>query len=82
MVLLQHGLFTFGKTARESYDRMIALVQEAELYIQKFSECAPYHIQSRSATPVKVAVLLSDDFIEFAQPHSSDARDVDDLVCV
>lgn len=35
MVLLQHGLFTFGKTARESYDRMIALVQEAELYIQK-----------------------------------------------
>ncbi len=30
MVLLQHGLFSFGATARQSYERMIELVQLAE----------------------------------------------------
>ncbi len=30
MVLMGHGLFTFADTARESYDRMIRLVSEAE----------------------------------------------------
>ena len=33
MVLLNHGIFSFGETARESYDRMIALVQRAEDYL-------------------------------------------------
>ncbi len=35
MVLLNHGIFTWGDTARESYDRMIKLVDEAEQYINK-----------------------------------------------
>ncbi len=30
MVLLQHGLFSFGATAEQSYDRMIDLVRRAE----------------------------------------------------
>lgn len=30
MVLLQHGVFTFGDTARQAYDRMIAAVTAAE----------------------------------------------------
>jgi len=34
MVLLNHGVFSFGDTARESYDRMIALVTQAEEYLQ------------------------------------------------
>jgi len=33
MVLLSHGIFTFGATARESYERMIALVSLAEEYL-------------------------------------------------
>lgn len=33
MVLLNHGIFTWGETARESYDRMITLVQKAEDYV-------------------------------------------------
>jgi rhamnose utilization protein RhaD (predicted bifunctional aldolase and dehydrogenase)/NAD(P)-dependent dehydrogenase (short-subunit alcohol dehydrogenase family) len=33
MVLLNHGIFTFGDTARESYERMIALVTRAEEYL-------------------------------------------------
>jgi rhamnose utilization protein RhaD (predicted bifunctional aldolase and dehydrogenase)/NAD(P)-dependent dehydrogenase (short-subunit alcohol dehydrogenase family) len=35
MVLLNHGIFSFGATARESYERMIALVSRAEDYLKK-----------------------------------------------
>ena len=35
MVLLNHGIFSFGATARESYERMIALVDMAERYLDK-----------------------------------------------
>jgi rhamnose utilization protein RhaD (predicted bifunctional aldolase and dehydrogenase)/NAD(P)-dependent dehydrogenase (short-subunit alcohol dehydrogenase family) len=34
MVLLKHGIFSFGETARESYDRMIQLVALAEDYLR------------------------------------------------
>src|SRR5207253_8555957 len=30
LVLLRHGIFTFGETAREAYERMIAMVGLAE----------------------------------------------------
>ena len=35
MVLLKHGLFSFGATAEESYGRMISLVERAENYLKK-----------------------------------------------
>ena len=35
MVLLNHGIFSFGETARESYERMIALVSRAEDYLRE-----------------------------------------------
>jgi rhamnose utilization protein RhaD (predicted bifunctional aldolase and dehydrogenase)/NAD(P)-dependent dehydrogenase (short-subunit alcohol dehydrogenase family) len=35
MVLLQHGIFSFGDTARESYERMIHLVGLAEGYLRR-----------------------------------------------
>jgi rhamnose utilization protein RhaD (predicted bifunctional aldolase and dehydrogenase)/NAD(P)-dependent dehydrogenase (short-subunit alcohol dehydrogenase family) len=35
MVLLNHGIFTWGETAKESYDRMIELVGMAEAYLQR-----------------------------------------------
>jgi rhamnose utilization protein RhaD (predicted bifunctional aldolase and dehydrogenase)/NAD(P)-dependent dehydrogenase (short-subunit alcohol dehydrogenase family) len=34
MVLMNHGLFTFGDSAQLSYERMIRLVDEAERYLQ------------------------------------------------
>jgi rhamnose utilization protein RhaD (predicted bifunctional aldolase and dehydrogenase)/NAD(P)-dependent dehydrogenase (short-subunit alcohol dehydrogenase family) len=34
MVLLNHGIFSFGATAEESYERMIMLVGIAEAYLQ------------------------------------------------
>jgi rhamnose utilization protein RhaD (predicted bifunctional aldolase and dehydrogenase)/NAD(P)-dependent dehydrogenase (short-subunit alcohol dehydrogenase family) len=35
MVLLNHGLFTFGATAREAYERHIELVSMAEVYLEQ-----------------------------------------------
>jgi len=35
MVLLSHGIFSFGSDARESYERMIELVSMAEEYLQR-----------------------------------------------
>lgn len=35
LILLKHGIFSFGETAKESYDRMIALVQTAEDYLER-----------------------------------------------
>jgi rhamnose utilization protein RhaD (predicted bifunctional aldolase and dehydrogenase)/NAD(P)-dependent dehydrogenase (short-subunit alcohol dehydrogenase family) len=35
MVLMNHGVFSFGATARESYERMIALVARAEEYLAR-----------------------------------------------
>ena len=35
MVLLHHGIFSFGATAEESYGRMIGLVDRAETYLRQ-----------------------------------------------
>ncbi len=35
MVLMNHGIFSFGATARESYERMIMLVNRAEDYLKR-----------------------------------------------
>lgn len=35
MVLMHHGIFSFGADARESYERMIALVSRAEAYLDR-----------------------------------------------
>ncbi|MDB5863529.1 MAG: short-chain dehydrogenase [Betaproteobacteria bacterium] len=34
MVLMNHGVFSFGATARESYERMISLVTRAERFLE------------------------------------------------
>ena len=51
MVLLQHGLFSFGATAKQSYERMIALVRQAELRIEAAAGNHP------SGTPATEAPL-------------------------
>jgi rhamnose utilization protein RhaD (predicted bifunctional aldolase and dehydrogenase)/NAD(P)-dependent dehydrogenase (short-subunit alcohol dehydrogenase family) len=35
MVLLQHGIFSFGDSAKQSYERMIDLVGRAEAYLRR-----------------------------------------------
>jgi len=52
MVLLSHGIFSFGKDARESYERMIELVSMAEEYLQKKGAWRP-ELKPASSTTVK-----------------------------
>jgi len=37
MLLMNHGMFSFGETAQESYERMIQLVSMAEDYLKAYS---------------------------------------------
>ena len=53
IVLLKHGLFTFGDTAKQSYDRMIEFVSLAEDYIAK----APAFAPAPAVLPSKIANL-------------------------
>jgi len=50
LLLLKHGLFTFGTTARESYERHVAAVAAAERYISE--ETRTSHVErSEPAAP-------------------------------
>jgi len=40
MVLMNHGIFSFGDTAKQSYERMIALVGRADAYLNKHAPLA------------------------------------------
>lgn len=41
VVLMNHGMFTFGDTAKESYDRMIEAVSRAEAYLERHRQTTP-----------------------------------------
>ncbi|MDP2695084.1 MAG: class II aldolase/adducin family protein, partial [Gallionella sp.] len=41
MVLMNHGIFSFGDTAKQSYERMIELVGRAEDYLNRNAPLAP-----------------------------------------
>lgn len=67
IVLEKHGLFTFGATARESYDRMIELVDRAERYLARqiggkpamlCGEPAPLAVDARRALLAKALPVL------------------------
>jgi rhamnose utilization protein RhaD (predicted bifunctional aldolase and dehydrogenase)/NAD(P)-dependent dehydrogenase (short-subunit alcohol dehydrogenase family) len=51
VVLMNHGMFTFGDTAKESYDRMIEAVARAEAYLGRHRRTTP----AAPATPVAVS---------------------------
>jgi rhamnose utilization protein RhaD (predicted bifunctional aldolase and dehydrogenase)/NAD(P)-dependent dehydrogenase (short-subunit alcohol dehydrogenase family) len=56
MVLLNHGIFSFGDTARDSYDRMIALVRRAEDYL---AERGAWKLAESPAEPVSKPMRLA-----------------------
>ena len=54
MVLMNHGIFSFGETAKESYERMIDLVSLAEDYLAKHNAYSPpvqIKIEEKSIAP-------------------------------
>ena len=56
MVLMNHGVFSFGNTAQESYNRMIELVEKAETYLQE-KNALPSNFSS-SSYPVNDNITL------------------------
>ena len=63
LVLLHHGLFSFGDTARESYERMIGLVCQAEEYLARKGALAPFPIPPApppSPARASIAALRAD----------------------
>src|SRR4051794_6071016 len=59
LVLLKHGLFSFGATARESYERMIALVSAAERFIAEHAREHPRApAQASAAAPTRLIETL------------------------
>jgi rhamnose utilization protein RhaD (predicted bifunctional aldolase and dehydrogenase)/NAD(P)-dependent dehydrogenase (short-subunit alcohol dehydrogenase family) len=63
MILLSHGVFSFGDTARESYERMIELVERAERYLERqgaWELPEPPAIADPAPPPVEVARLRRD----------------------
>ena len=55
VVLMNHGIFTFGESAKESYDRMINLVDIAEKYIKK---CNAWNIKMPPSVSPSVSLGL------------------------
>ncbi len=63
MVLLNHGIFSFGDTARESYERMIELVRRAEELLERRGAWAlgPFpETAAGDADPLAIARLRHD----------------------
>jgi rhamnose utilization protein RhaD (predicted bifunctional aldolase and dehydrogenase)/NAD(P)-dependent dehydrogenase (short-subunit alcohol dehydrogenase family) len=58
MVLLKHGLFSFGATAQQSYERMIALVGQAEERLTQASAAAPSSTPPALSPPAGGAAAL------------------------
>ena len=57
VVLLNHGIFSFGSTARESYERMIALVGRAEDYLRSNEAWCLPRAQAAATTAATVSRL-------------------------
>jgi rhamnose utilization protein RhaD (predicted bifunctional aldolase and dehydrogenase)/NAD(P)-dependent dehydrogenase (short-subunit alcohol dehydrogenase family) len=76
MVLMNHGLFTFGATAKESYERMIELVTMAEQFGVPTS-VGSAQIPPEGGTPNEIAALRREvslvagaPMVMKTQPHS------------
>src|SRR5215469_16404060 len=52
LILSKHGLVTFGETAREAYERMIAFVSRAEDFIARNRKSVPAAQPARRPPPV------------------------------
>jgi rhamnose utilization protein RhaD (predicted bifunctional aldolase and dehydrogenase)/NAD(P)-dependent dehydrogenase (short-subunit alcohol dehydrogenase family) len=60
LILLKHGIFTFGADAREAYERMVALVTLAEARLARGRKAvfAPAPVPTPLAAPGDVAPIL------------------------
>ena len=57
MVLMNHGIFSFGDTAKQSYDRMIELVGRAEAYLEEHTPLDTAAVAETAANWLELAEL-------------------------
>jgi rhamnose utilization protein RhaD (predicted bifunctional aldolase and dehydrogenase)/NAD(P)-dependent dehydrogenase (short-subunit alcohol dehydrogenase family) len=80
MVLMSHGLFTFGDSAQVSYERMIGLVNEAESYLKRHNAWTLTHSFSESEVDTQAIANLRRNISDIAgfpmvvQSHRSEAE--------
>jgi rhamnose utilization protein RhaD (predicted bifunctional aldolase and dehydrogenase)/NAD(P)-dependent dehydrogenase (short-subunit alcohol dehydrogenase family) len=60
LILLKHGIFSFGETAQKSYERMIEMVSRAEVEIEKRKSrsFSSIEIPTRLASVAEIAPIL------------------------
>lgn len=76
LILLKHGIFTFGESAREAYERMTSLVSlaEARLRCTRRKVFKPALIPLRVARAADVAPILRGQLAGSAMPEDIDWR--------
>jgi rhamnose utilization protein RhaD (predicted bifunctional aldolase and dehydrogenase)/NAD(P)-dependent dehydrogenase (short-subunit alcohol dehydrogenase family) len=57
MILLNHGVFSFGKDAKQSYDRMINIVTKAENYLKKHNVWNNYNKSNSKVDLLKLSKI-------------------------
>ena len=67
LILLKHGIFTFGNNAKESYDRMIKLVTIAEKIINKVTN----KILTKKLTSKKIKPQIVNDLFPLIRKYLS-----------
>jgi rhamnose utilization protein RhaD (predicted bifunctional aldolase and dehydrogenase)/NAD(P)-dependent dehydrogenase (short-subunit alcohol dehydrogenase family) len=80
LILMNHGVFTFGADHHQAYDRMIQLVTMAEDYLHRSSRGAPITAEARSAPSFDRNALaaLRADISRVAERPCIVSRHVDD----
>ena len=58
LILMKHGIFTFGATAREAYERMIAMVDRAENRLKKNRKAVFVRLPRQVMPVVQIAPVL------------------------
>ena len=56
MVLMNHGLFTFGSSCKEAYERHTRLIEKAQQFLERLPES---QVQTAASTPCSCALELA-----------------------
>ena len=57
MILMNHGVFSFGDSAKESYTRMISIVSKAENYLKKKNAWKKYAKHKNNPDPLALSKI-------------------------
>lgn len=66
MILMHHGLITWGKTAKASYDLTIKLVTKAEKFIKEKRQVEPVHRAKPAQTKTKIPASSIERYTKIA----------------